>query len=1589
MYPCTKTIEEVEEQQTKTYDQNEAPVKQLCYLQGWKYMQNTTRGKSLRQACKKMNKLRYLSVLISQRLTLAAQEIFKDVEETILELHEETKLVKLENTKLKLKLRESGINPCDESRAPVIRPTSIQNCGDPRSGVVTEDSPTAASVKEELDALAENGSGPEDKEQMAMSPESVAVRIKMETNFTDCTSPEQQKDHIPHSDSSGTQNDARVVANPDDALSWSALEPCEPEVFPCVARTWSIRESSSTQAGTQGSVATQVTERSCSQSGDCPSGDNNDHGCDDVDDMGDGEHRGNGYNLNPEPENVDETPFKPQMSKERPYTRRQAARCGNTGQQNGNEESPLGKESFSKNVTQLVKRPRGRPRKNPPTSIPASALNDLKPGTHSSHSWLRSGNKKTVITGKLRGRTRKGPFTNTKKVIQIDGRNSPVERPTRRSTRLQISETKPDEVNLENGKNTPGQRSNPTRVKPNEAKLDSVNLKNGQKKTVQLSNLTVRTGRPRGRPRKNPQSTTDKPSEVGHVHSVSSETPLKPGQVEFKHKSSVSEKPPFTSGEVELEHNSSISEEAPYSTGEVEFQHEKSISKDPHFSAGGIHLEHKNNLELEEPLISEGYKDLSRPSRKSETLRKQSENSTIQTVDRDQQDSASVDEASSGSGRDFSVLESPTTRQVKRCLSPSSDFEIERKREDDSTEDKSNCEDCPTNERPRKHQRICAGLERDQSSLCEVKQSPKNFLEVLTGMYEDDVAEAVRGDKLVLKLGQHLFDRKHTCEYIWQKLCELGRLLLSGRKITPLKKMEDYIRLSNWDHMAVAVKDVAGYCESTQTFAISQYAVSLRGSFHSIAEIIKHDANTTGDKETVQNAEKFLDCLMNKWYQEFSAPGKSSSNSSSSVVADEPQEGSDGKNRASSPRDDIERHGGVGHDKDANSDLENNDDHDHGGNVGGIEDDSQCSDRDGQDNVAPSHVLENKTDNVTNESLNRSCDSTQNDTAAKPLLQPELKPQTVATAEVTSSPVKGHQESGSMTIPNKSDAFMSSLMSRRLKDCPFVKEEDRPMLQKRQKSFNIKSLYGTIEPPPDHVSKDLWKILEKMHQDEITLAAKGDKHALQLGEQLLNKGPGDAAVREDYIRQRLRELGRLLVTCQRITPMNSLMDLILPKNWDHLIAVLKEVAGYDDETGCFTNLTILSQLYGSLQKIGSFVESDAVSQQDEEMTGNARSFNKDFVEKWRKLFPTPYSTRKSQHCHKIGVKLLPFTEDIKNLHTYLKDHVGECLSALCASPNQTVWANLAKIVLAQLIMFNRRKAREVAQLTLKEFNTREAYGIPDGAAEDLTPFERELCKYTSKTEILRATGDNVQLLIPPSLANIMETMLHKRLLCDIRYDNIFMFAQPKSRTHYSGVESLESFAKDCGAKHVKKLVSCGLREHVAVISQLLYLKDMHQVTDFMGLSLATHLRNDCAQQEILELARLGKFLTGMGKRQSRPTEQNVQETVVSADEIVQQTEWSSAEDDDDDEDYHPSRSDKSQQSPVKKRRSVTKHKWMESEVQAVERHLLKYIKARKIPGKKACTACIMAEPEALKARAWHTVKFYIRNRITVLQKHTQ
>lgn len=63
-------------------------------------------------------------------------------------------------------------------------------------------------------------------------------------------------------------------------------------------------------------------------------------------------------------------------------------------------------------------------------------------------------------------------------------------------------------------------------------------------------------------------------------------------------------------------------------------------------------------------------------------------------------------------------------------------------------------------------------------------------------------------------------------------------------------------------------------------------------------------------------------------------------------------------------------------------------------------------------------------------------------------------------------------------------------------------------------------------------------------------------------------------------------------------------------------------------------------------------------------------------------------------------------------------------------------------------------------------------------------------------------------------------------------------------------------------------------------------------------------------------------------------------------------------------------------------KSGNKQKWEEAEIQAVERHMMRFIKGYKVPQKNDCIVCLEAETEALKNRSWKGVKNYVRNRIT-------
>lgn len=80
--------------------------------------------------------------------------------------------------------------------------------------------------------------------------------------------------------------------------------------------------------------------------------------------------------------------------------------------------------------------------------------------------------------------------------------------------------------------------------------------------------------------------------------------------------------------------------------------------------------------------------------------------------------------------------------------------------------------------------------------------------------------------------------------------------------------------------------------------------------------------------------------------------------------------------------------------------------------------------------------------------------------------------------------------------------------------------------------------------------------------------------------------------------------------------------------------------------------------------------------------------------------------------------------------------------------------------------------------------------------------------------------------------------------------------------------------------------------------------------------------------------------------------------------------------------------DRAQQDESATTETSKKRMWTPDEVSAVEKTLKVFIESGKVPGKADCMDCIKASLHQLKTRTWRAVKYYVKNRITAVQRES-
>lgn len=424
-----------------------------------------------------------------------------------------------------------------------------------------------------------------------------------------------------------------------------------------------------------------------------------------------------------------------------------------------------------------------------------------------------------------------------------------------------------------------------------------------------------------------------------------------------------------------------------------------------------------------------------------------------------------------------------------------------------------------------------------------------------------------------------------------------------------------------------------------------------------------------------------------------------------------------------------------------------------------------------------------------------------------------------------------------------------------------------PHAKKARRAVSSKLLL----PPPPGVSDSLNKVIVTMRPDDITRVVKYDSLILEYGQKLFNKHGHDPH-QYNYIRCKLRELGRLVLEL-RVSSDNAnsyLEDFIQPSKFKQVTESVKVIAGYNTESNSYTTPSLALKLGHSLRKCTLISQSKAIESGSADKIQMSKAFMKLMNINWTDEMSTQ-ALRTLSELKRNKPKMLPLANDVRLLSEFLKEKGKSEANVLEKGTSQESlldsWKSLRDIVLTRLIVFNRRRQGEVAQLTLHEISKLSKADEQGAVTEKLSPLEKKLNQYFFRIEVRGKRGSTVPILLNSETKDWLDLLVSKRRYLEIPAQNPYVFARPHNGSlyHVRGADCLRQISKECGAKQPELLRSTRLRKHIATMSQILNLKEheLDMLARFLGHDIRVHREYYRLPEETLQVAKVSKLLLAM------------------------------------------------------------------------------------------------------------------------------
>lgn len=507
------------------------------------------------------------------------------------------------------------------------------------------------------------------------------------------------------------------------------------------------------------------------------------------------------------------------------------------------------------------------------------------------------------------------------------------------------------------------------------------------------------------------------------------------------------------------------------------------------------------------------------------------------------------------------------------------------------------------------------------------------------------------------------------------------------------------------------------------------------------------------------------------------------------------------------------------------------------------------------------------------------------------------------------------------------------------------------------------------------------ELFPRMRADDVSLMVKQDPLICNYAYSYIKGRRSKGNL--DFVRTCVRNLSKLLQFSRGFNNnIKYLIDLLRPTLFKDIIRGVNFIAGYNEENDLYESPTVALNFRTLLTKCCDLAIIQLLQEHGTEDRRKEIKILKTLIEsQWANEVSAQASLNlNSKKWNKQD--LLPLTTDLKKLKDYLERNAAETFEMLKQNENDNLAYNsLKEILYCQIILLNRRRPAEVAQIkveTYKSINMNVQENEFEGC---LTEAERILLKSCFRMVVRGKRGKGVPILLSQNMKRQFDLLI--RLRNNFIQNNCYIF-HTTGRNFIDGTKVLYKYAKRCGIQNPQSISATRLRKHLATITQLFQFSegDLEQLSRFMGHTLQTHCNFYRLSDSTYQTAKISKLLLlasegGLEKFKGLdlnsididlnpiPVDFNIEETITE--QISHESE---------------STEDLTENMDITKgsRKNVyPKQAWSFTQKEIIAKYFAEHIKKKKSPKQAEVVSFIAEHPGMFEDRKWTSIKAVVYN----------